>query len=655
MQQVYWNVSPKEDKDKAKLTFSARSQKDKNASDTIVQEIPVRAFGFSEQRAEIGDGPKSFSVKLAEDSHPEKSTVTLSLAPTILGTLPSAMKYLVDYPYGCIEQTTSRFVPAVIAKANPDLFATALEGKDVNDMIEKGLSRLATHQQSDGGWAWWYSGRSDPFITAYVIEYVLQAKQAGIQVDEDLLKQAQSYLEKERYYDSESQQEKTFDREGMIAKNYALTLLGAKDKVKKVNDLENLTPDLLSLAVMTNYLNGDKNPQTNGLAKLIAMAKSQGDGAFWEPGNKQNFASNDASTAFAIRAIVTAGGDRNLAVKGARYLTRNRKSNYWSNTFATAQVIRSIVDLNRTGDELTPSYSYAVALDDKQISQGSVTNSRQLIKDIVVPVKNIQPNGSKISVTKTGDGQIYSTLLINEFHTDRNAKAVDHGLKVTREYINDKGEQYTLAVGDTATVRITVSGLKANENYGVVADELPSGLIPINQSFKNQQYGQDPYNYYYYSYDVTDREVTENGMVLSLYQISSGERTYTYKARVVSEGKFTVPPATASLMYAPEIHGRSDVQTVEITKESKIIPGKAVKETVGKFTKEKLLVAGAILLLLAGIGAFILKRRGVTLSQVKDRVNQKIKEIRDRIKKNKPGPPNSTPQSQSSGNVQSSG
>jgi uncharacterized protein YfaS (alpha-2-macroglobulin family) len=351
------------------------------------------------------------------------------------------MKYLVDYPYGCIEQTTSRFVPAVIAKANPDLFATALEGKDVNDMIEKGLSRLATHQQSDGGWAWWYSGRSDPFITAYVIEYVLQAKQAGIQVDEDLLKQAQSYLEKERYYDSESQQEKTFDREGMIAKNYALTLLGAKDKVKKVNDLENLTPDLLSLAVMTNYLNGDKNPQTNGLAKLIAMAKSQGDGAFWEPGNKQNFASNDASTAFAIRAIVTAGGDRNLAVKGARYLTRNRKSNYWSNTFATAQVIRSIVDLNRTGDELTPSYSYAVALDDKQISQGSVTNSRQLIKDIVVPVKNIQPNGSKISVTKTGDGQIYSTLLINEFHTDRNAKAVDHGLKVTREYINDKGEQ----------------------------------------------------------------------------------------------------------------------------------------------------------------------------------------------------------------------
>lgn len=655
MQQIYWNVSPKEDKDKAKLTFSARSQKDKNASDTIVQEIPVRAFGFSEQRAEIGDGPKTFSVKLAEDSHPEKSTLTLSLAPTILGTLPSAMKYLVDYPYGCIEQTTSRFVPAVIAKANPDLFATALEGKDIDDMIEKGLSRLATHQQSDGGWAWWYSGRSDPFITAYVIEYVLQAKQAGIEVDEDLLKQAQHYLEQERYYDPKSQQEKTFDKEGMIVKNYALTLLDMKDKVKRVNDLENLTPDLLSLAVMTNYLNGDKNPQTNGLTKLIAMAKPQGDGVFWEAGAKQNFASNDASTAFAIRAIVTTGGDRNLAVKGARYLTRNRRSNYWSNTFATAQVIRSIVDLTRTGDELTPNYSYAVSLDDKQITQGSVTNSRQLIKDIVVPVKNIKPKGSKISVIKTGDGQIYSTLLINEFHTDRTAKAIDRGLKVTREYVNDKGEQYALGVGDTATVRITVGGLKASENYGVVTDELPPGLIPINQSFKNQQYGQDPYSYYYYSYDVTDREITENGMILSLYQISSGERTYTYKARVVSEGRFIIPPATASLMYAPEIYGRSDVQTIEITKKSKIIPEKVVQETVGKLSKEKILAAVVILLILSGIGAFILKRQRVTFSQVKNRANEKIKEIRDGIKKDKSGPPSSTSQDQNSGNAQNSG
>ncbi len=639
MQQFYWKVKPAKENDKSKLIFAARSKNDKKLGDVVTQEILVRPFGFEEKRAETGEGAKTFEVKLASDSHKEKSSVILSLSPTIVGTLPTAMKYLINYPYGCVEQTTSRFVPAVIAKVNQDLFAEALKDKDINDVIEKGFSRLSTLQQGDGGWTWWFTGNSDPYITAYVIEYVLQAKQAGIKVDDDLLKRAQKYLEKEKYYDSKSQQVND-QREELIAKNYGLTLLGAKDKVKKVNDLSNLSPDLLAIVVMTNYLNGDKNSQSNGLSQLVSMAQTQGDGVFWEGGKRQNFGSKDASTALAIRAIVLAGGDRDLAAKAARYLTRVRKSDYWSNTYATAQVIRALVDLSKTGSELTPNYTYVVALDGKQITQGTVSNSKQIVKEIMVPVTNLKSGGSNVSITKNGEGQIYSTLLINEFHTDRKARAVNHGLSVKREYVNEKGEQYTLAVGDTAIVKITIGGLKTNENYGVINDELPSGLIPINESFKNEQYGYDP-NSYYSSYDVTDREITENGMVLSLYQISSGERTYTYRARVVNEGKFIVPPTTASLMYAPEIYGRSDVQAVKITKESQIIPGKAPKEAATKYSKQMITI---LIIILLGIGAFILRKRGITFAQIKERVKQILK-------RNKSEPPTPTSQNQNSGNI----
>ena len=435
------------------------------------------------------------------------------------------------------------------------------------------------------------------------------------------MKRARGFLEKDKYYNSKSRLEVSYPQDDLIAKNYGLTLLGVKDKIKKVNDLSNLSPDLLALAVMTNYLNGDKNARTNGLDQLVSMAKSQGDALYWEGGTKDNFGSKDASTALAIRAIVLAGGDRELAAKAARYLTRVRQSDYWSNTYATAQVIRALTDLSKTGSELTPSYTYAVAVDGKQIARGPVSHPRQVIKDIVVPVSDLKPGGSTISITKSGSGQLYSTLMVDELRTDRSAKAVDHGLRVRREYINDKGEQYTLAVGDTAIVNVTVSGLRANENYGVIADELPSGLIPINQSFKNQQYLQDPYDYYYNSYDVTDREITENGIVLSLYQVAAGERTYTYKARVISEGTFIVPPATATLMYAPEIYGRSDVQTVRITKESQIIPGEVSKETVAKYAKQ--IIAAMILILLIGVS--ILRNRGVSFAHTKEKVRQLLK------------------------------
>lgn len=619
IKQLYWKVKPTAENNKSKLIFAARVKNNADLADVVTQEIPVRPFGFEEKRAETGEGVKSFTIKLSSDAHQEKTKVTLALSPTIIGTLPTAMKYLINYPYGCVEQTTSRFVPAVIAKANQDIFAQSLKDKDINDIIQKGLARLSTLQQRDGGWVWWFSGKSDPFITAYVVEYLLQAKQVGIKVDNELLSQAQNFLENSQ----------DNSRESVIAKTYALTLLNSQKRNLHISDLDNLSPDLLSLAVMANYLNGDKNSQSNGLNKLISMVQTQGDAVFWEAGNKLNFGSKDASTALALRTIVLVGGDRNLAAKGARYLTRVRQSDYWSNTYATAQVIRALVDLSKNGDELTPNYNYAVSLDGKQIAQGTITNSKQVIQDITIPVSSINNNGSALSINKEGDGQIYSTMIIDEFHTDRNAKSLNHGLSIKREYVNEKGNEYSIGVGDTVIVRITVGGLKANENYGVINDELPSGLVPINQSFKNEQYGYNP-NTYYTSYDVSDTEVTENGMVLSLYQIAPGERTYTYKARVISEGTFIIPPVTVSLMYAPEIYGRSDVQMVKIAKESQIVVTKSQLIGGKNLIKNQkgLLIGIGIAIVLAGVGFIVLKRRGVTLGSIKEKIIKLLK--RDR-------------------------
>jgi len=641
LQRFHWEVKPTIENEKAKLVFGARARDDDKLGDVVTQEIPVRTFGFEEKKVETGEGTKTFQVKLNPDSHKEKSSVVLSLSPTVVGTLPNAMKYLINYPYGCVEQTTSRFVPAVIAKANQGMFAEALRDKDIDDIIETGISRLSALQQVNGGWSWWFSGDSSPYITSYVVDYLLQAKQLGIEVDDSLLEGARSYLE---WYGNFGETESN-SRENVIARNYGLTLVGSKDKIQKLSDLSNLDPDLVAIAVMTNYLNGDKNPQSNGLNQLVSMAQTQGDAVFWEGGNKINFGSKDASTALAIRAIVLAGGDRDLAVKGARYLTRVRHSDYWSNTFATAQVIQALVDLSKTGSELNPNYTYTVSLDGRQIGQGLVSNSKQTIKDIEIPIDSLKSGGSNIALTKEGDGQIYSTLIVNEFRTDRNAQAVSNGLSIKREYINAKGEEHTLAVGDTAIVNLTISGLGADENYGVISDELPSGLVPINESFKNEQYGRS-HNDYYDTYDISDREITENGMVLSLYRVAPGERTYTYKARVVNEGTFIAPPAIVSLMYAPEIYGRSEVQTIKITKESETILSKLPKEIIQNHTKQIIASFVFVILVVILITTAMIRRRGISLIQIKEKIRRIFRRDREQ-------PPTPTMQDQSINNTPS--
>ncbi len=247
---------------------------------------------------------------------------------------------------------------------------------------------------------------------------------------------------------------------------------------------------------------------------------------------------------------------------------------------------------------------------------GTIDSARQTIKDIVIPQKNLKPAGSAISIHQSGNGELYSTLLSKQYHTDQHALGESHGISITREYVGNKGPGYSLALGDTVTVKLTVSGLKNDHNYAVIDDQLPAGLVPINESFKNQQYGQNVYGNFYNSYDVTDQEVTENGMVLSIYRIGAGSRTYTYRARVVSEGTFSAPPAVVSLMYAPEIYGRSAAETITVTHTPEKLSSQAPVNPIKKYAALKLAFISAAaligLVVILGLGiALILRRKGI--------------------------------------------
>lgn len=605
----FWQVKPEKENGKAKITFSAKSKGDSKLGDSITTEIPVRAFGFLETKSESATGNKTYEIAVAKDVDKSKSEITLSLSPTMLGTLPVAMKYLIDYPYGCTEQIVSSLVPALIAKSNSQLFTEALKGKDINGIIQKAISKLESIQNYDGSYRWWFSGDSDPYITSYVVEYLVYAKHIGYKVNPQVLESAKNYLaRKESGYNSELKKAIEFSDNEWVVKNYGLMLLDDSSDIKKIDNFDNLTPDLLSLAVITNYILGDKDPQTNGLNKLVSMAQTQGDGVYWSEGGKKNFGSRDASTALAIRAIITAGGDRELAVKAANFLSRNRRFNYWSNTFATSQVVRAITDLAKTGEESTPNFTYKVLMDGTEIKSGKVDSARDRITDIALPLDKVKDGGSQLEVSMSGTGQLYSTLLTDEFNTDKKAGATGNTLSIKREYVNEKGDQYALAAGDSVKVRLTVQGLNTTENYAVIRDELPSGMVPINPVFKNEQYGDNFMTSYFTSPDVTGMDVTENGAVISLYKLEPGSHTFTYRARIVSAGTFVTPPAYVSLMYAPEVYARTGVQTVKIENETKVIPLIYIQVLLKKYGPYA--VTAALVIVSLGSVVMILKKRG---------------------------------------------
>src|SRR5436309_5656933 len=152
-----------------------------------------------------------------------ESRLEVRYSPTLAGAMVDALPYLVDYPYGCTEQTLNRFVPTVVTqrvlqRMNLDLKAirdkrTNLNAQEIGDDKERakgwkrfdrnpvfdetevvrmsaaGVQALAGMQLQDGGWGWFsgYGERSGPHMTALVVHGLQLAKQNDIALPPGML------------------------------------------------------------------------------------------------------------------------------------------------------------------------------------------------------------------------------------------------------------------------------------------------------------------------------------------------------------------------------------------------------------------------------------------------------------------------------------
>lgn len=568
-----WDIEIENENEDATFELSAIPESDVVEADIVRNSIPVTEFGFTESKAFTASGNTEFDVSFSNDTNYEKSDATLFLAPTLLTSLTPAMEYLVTYPYGCIEQTTSRFVPAVIAASNRDIFGSYIAEKDIDDIVDTGLSRLTNLQNSDGGWSWWHHRRSDPFITAYVLEYVLAAKELGYEVDEGMLFSAEKFMES----DYLRKVDKLEPRDLQIinaSRKYGLSLLGS-EKAKEIEvDYSLLSPDVLSLAIIANVRLGNTNPAENGINMLLNEAKNDGNLTFWEGGYKSNFGSRNTSTALAIRALTFADTNADITTEAIAYLLRKRESSYWSNSYATAQVLQAAVDYNEVTGELDPDFSYTVKFNDEIVKTGRVTDAKRVIDPIEIDSTYFDTGDAPLNVVieKDGDkGEIYSTIVMNDFHKDPNYPQIDNGLLLERAYLDKDGSEYEqIGIGDVVTVELSVSGIGDASEYIVIHDELPAGLSPINERLNNEQYqnsrSSNYSNYYYYGED--GKEYTENGVTITLRRVRGNSYKATYKARAVARGEFGAPPAVVNIMYQPEERGNTEATRIKIDTES---------------------------------------------------------------------------------------
>jgi uncharacterized protein YfaS (alpha-2-macroglobulin family) len=562
-----------------KLTLLAKALTD-TESDAVEMTMEIVPHGLRQTTGKTAtvtqnDADQTLNLDIPGLADTTARAMRIEVSPSIAGALFGALDYLTSYPYGCTEQTMSSFLPnIVVAQALKDIPTAKIRASnDLDAKVRRGLDRLYAYQHGDGGWGWWKDDKSDPFMTAYVVDGLAMASRAGYPVDNWRHEQGRQKL-LALLNAGKNDNGNPIDEETRAYMIYAFTESGDSDThfldelYGKRNNLGPYGRALLALALQER-----KDARAPEVAKLIEGSVQQNEfEAHWQTARVNDYGRDVyldvEATSLSLKALSQINPGSHLLPKAARWLVQNRRNGYyWLSTKETAFAIYGLTDYLKVSKELSPDYVFEVYLNGVKVAEQHVGASEATNAQTVTVWKKggeIGPS-NQIRIVKHGKGVLYVSSALEYFTADENVVAQSaNGLKITREYLrlrvseDENGKASwkieplsgELRSGDLIVARLRLTGPRAQ--YLMIEDPIPAGAEQVARTsgiYLNYSLGQ-------WSDWYSNREFRDNRTAIFMNYFD-GDATLQYAMRVEVPGEFKIAPARAELMYQPTVQANT--------------------------------------------------------------------------------------------------
>ncbi|CAM4179337.1 alpha-2-macroglobulin family protein [Vibrio neonatus] len=470
------------------------------------------------------------------------STVSFSRVPEIEPT--AFVQGLFNYPYGCVEQTTSTGYPWLLDDASlVSLKKEVLEERSDVDMLQKAVLRLADYQNGKGGFGLWGSySQEEPWLTSYVASFLFTVN--------------------ERYPN--------------MVSNSVL------DKITRR---------------MRQYIYGDLNQEVgiNDQAYAAYVLTQAGKLSFSDAKTylKEVPVFNSLSNAY-LGAVFYRLGDMRSSrdyFRQAEYAIELHDDNYYDSLLSARAKIVSIVSdlekqgpINRQMSELRIESAKAIFKALNKRSYFSTQERYALAKagfDLQALNKKpiqISKNGQLVPSSKAVSMQLgdrfqneshdvaYVTESIDGYADPNALQSSVEFKQVSRTYFDSKGKRLnraTLHVGDRIIAKVVVN-LKENIDKAMLVDYLPAGMVLENPDFTDSKELLKSLDFV--SSGAEMEEFRNDRYVTSLDFSRGYEYTFYYVMRAETQGISEVPNLFIEDMYAPErfVYQPGSVSSIQI-------------------------------------------------------------------------------------------
>ncbi|MFI4876544.1 MAG: alpha-2-macroglobulin family protein, partial [Blastopirellula sp. JB062] len=464
-------------------------------SDAVEMSFPVKVHGLLKTESWAGTvqpdaDSASLAIHVPQQRRIDDSRLVVRYTPTLAGAMVDALPYMVDYPYGCTEQTLNRFLPTVITQKvlldmrldlktiqekRNNLNAQELgdpadrakqwkrfqrnpvfEIETVRKMVADGVQRLTDMQNADGGWGWFsgYRERSYPHTTAVVVHGLQVAKNNDVALVPGMLESGLDWLasyqagevRKLQNADGKKKPWKTSadDSDALIY----MILVDAGRENRAMRDF--LYRDRTHLSVYAKAMfalglhqmkDADKLAMVRrnieqylvtDLENETAYLKLPQDNAWW-----YWYGDPIEANAYYLKLLAQVDPQSETAPRLVKYLLNNRKhATYWKSTRDTSLCIEAMADYLRATDELKPEMTVEIWLDGQKKAETQFTAENLFTVDNTFELlgKNVAGGDHQIEIRRQGKGPVYFNAYLTNFTLEDFITKAGLEVKVERRF-----------------------------------------------------------------------------------------------------------------------------------------------------------------------------------------------------------------------------
>lgn len=475
-----------------------------------------------------------------------KTTIEVSTIPPL--GLDKRLDYLIRYPHGCIEQTTSSVFPQLVLENLTELSSD--QKLEIRTNINKAVKKIKRFQVNSGGFAYWEGGSvSSNWGTSYAGHFLIKAKENGYFVSDHVFNNwiayqkntANSWSVSEHYHhlgQIKSQAYRLFTL--ALSGN---TEIGAMNRLKEIKHLPSTVKALLAAAY---HING-QTYVARELANSIDLDKLEDESTYG-----YNYGSTERDKALIIYCLAELEMHKELEGL-VTALSEKMNSNLWMSTQTTAVSLVAIS--NFVSDDASSDFNYSY-----EISQVGL---KKIVSNKAISSTSFKIEEDRhVKLINTNEKALFIKLSQSGIPLNQGVPVSNSRINLKLNYYDDSGEEIDptlLKQGSDfkCVVLITNPG-----GYGNYRDLALSQLFPAGWEILNQRINGDGVTNQSFTYqDIRDDKV------LTYFDLNAkSTKTVTVNLNASYLGQFFMPSTNCEAMYDNKINANTGGAWIEIIK-----------------------------------------------------------------------------------------